>query len=89
MQRYRKMIPFFVKLCLFLAFTQPCRAAGLDADLKDEDVDRLIKLLQPNPHERWRMIPWKISLLEGQKLAAEQRKPIFIWAMDGHPLGCT
>ena len=37
----------------------------------------------------WRQIPWKISLLEAQKEAAQQQKPIFIWAMDGHPLGCT
>jgi hypothetical protein len=39
--------------------------------------------------EPWRTIPWKISLLEAQKLAAEEKKPIYIWAMDGHPLGCT
>jgi hypothetical protein len=28
-------------------------------------------------------------LLEAQRIAAEAKKPIFIWAMDGHPLGCT
>ena len=39
--------------------------------------------------EPWRSIPWKISLLEAQKVAAREKKPIFIWAMDGHPLGCT
>ncbi len=39
--------------------------------------------------EPWRTIPWKISLLEAQKVAALEKKPIFIWAMDGHPLGCT
>ncbi len=37
----------------------------------------------------WRTIPWEIDLVDAQKMAVEQSKPIFIWAMDGHPLGCT
>ncbi len=37
----------------------------------------------------WRTIPWKIDLLDAQRTAAAGGKPIFIWAMDGHPLGCT
>ena len=28
-------------------------------------------------------------VLEARQEAAKQKKPIFIWAMDGHPLGCT
>lgn len=44
--------------------------------------------LQP-ADEPWRTIPWKIALLDAQKTAAEEKKPLFIWAMDGHPLGCT
>jgi|GEM_PF-679486 len=37
----------------------------------------------------WRSIPWQTDLLNAQKMAAESEKPIFVWAMDGHPLGCT
>lgn len=37
----------------------------------------------------WRSVPWNISLLDAQNQAAESGKPLFIWAMDGHPLGCT
>ena len=37
----------------------------------------------------WKSIPWKTSLIEAQNLAASQQKPMFIWTMDGHPLGCT
>jgi hypothetical protein len=44
--------------------------------------------LQP-ADEPWRTIPWKIALLDAQRTAAKSKKPIFIWAMDGHPLGCT
>ena len=50
---------------------------------------QLHKQLRPSPDEVWRTIPWKISLIDAQHLAAQVRKPIFIWAMDGHPLGCT
>ena len=39
--------------------------------------------------EPWRSIPWEISLIKAQNIAAREKKPIFIWAMDGHPLACT
>jgi hypothetical protein len=45
--------------------------------------------LQPAKDEAWRTIPWKVSLVEAQAAAARAKKPIFIWAMDGNPLGCT
>jgi hypothetical protein len=45
--------------------------------------------LRPAKGEAWRTIPWKVSLVEAQALAARTKKPLFIWAMDGHPLGCT
>ena len=49
----------------------------------------LHRQLQPRQDEVWRTIPWKVSLLEAQRVAAREKKPIFVWAMDGHPLGCT
>ncbi|MBM4002832.1 MAG: hypothetical protein FJ295_06020 [Planctomycetes bacterium] len=63
-------------------------AASAEPLARDEFV-RLRELLQPAENELWRMIPWRLSVLEGQQAAARQHKPIFIWAMDGHPLGCT
>ncbi|MSS72878.1 MAG: hypothetical protein EXS64_15500 [Candidatus Latescibacteria bacterium] len=39
--------------------------------------------------ERWAEIPWIGDLWEGRQQAAAQQKPMFIWAMNGHPLGCT
>lgn len=54
-----------------------------------EEFHRLHKQLQTSDQEPWRTIPWMTSLLEAQNKAAITQKPIFIWAMDGHPLGCT
>ena len=57
--------------------------------LTDAKFRELHKELQPAGNEPWRTIPWKIALLDAQRNAAKENKPIFIWAMDGHPLGCT
>jgi hypothetical protein len=59
------------------------------AELSEQEFLRLHEQLQPSPDEPWRRIPWKIDLLDAQRAAARESKPIFIWAMDGHPLGCT
>ena len=68
----------------------PLYAALVSAgELTDAEFKRLHKLLRPAPDEAWRTIPWKISLLDAQQNAVSAKKPIFIWAMDGHPLGCT
>jgi hypothetical protein len=58
-------------------------------DLTDSEFRSLHRQLQPPKTEVWKTIPWRVSLLEAQQVAARQRKPIFVWAMDGHPLGCT
>ncbi len=57
--------------------------------LTKEEFQKLHRELQPNPKATWRTIPWKTSVLDAQAAANREGKPIFIWAMDGHPLGCT
>jgi len=52
------------------------------------EFEKLHKELQPPKEEAWLSIPWKTNLLEARAAAVEQKKPIFIWSMDGHPLGC-
>jgi hypothetical protein len=59
------------------------------ADISPADLQLMKQHCQAASREPWRSIPWKISLVEAQQVAVEERKPIFIWAMDGHPLGCT
>ena len=53
-----------------------------------QEFEKLHKELQPPKDELWLSIPCKTNLLEARAAAAEQKKPIFIWSMDGHPLGC-
>jgi hypothetical protein len=68
-----------------LALVLIAPSGGLTVD----EFKTLHAQLQPAKGETWRTIPWKVSLVEAQALAARTKKPLFIWAMDGHPLGCT
>jgi hypothetical protein len=56
--------------------------------LTDEEFRKLHEQLKPALDEAWRSVPWKVSLLEAQNQAAREKKPLFIWSMDGNPLGC-
>ena len=79
-------------LALLLATTIVVPATAQPADaapLTDARAAELHELLTPSADEPWRTIPWMTSVLEAQRVAIERGKPIFIWAMDGHPLGCV
>jgi hypothetical protein len=34
-------------------------------------------------------IPWHVTFGEGMDAARAAGKPLLMWAMNGHPLGCT
>ena len=57
-------------------------------DLTEENFSAIHSTIQPSG-EKWKSIPWRTSLLDAQNAAVESQKPIFIWTMDGNPLGCT
>lgn len=67
--------------------TTNCLAA--ESNWNDPKFQELHQSLQHSADEIWRTIPWKTSVLDAQQAASKENKPIFIWAMDGHPLGCT
>ena len=76
---------FFPALYMVSIVTSGLLAEGLS----EAEFDRLHKKLQASSEAPWRTIPWKISLLDAQRAAVSEKKPIFIWARDRHPLGCT
>ncbi|MGL4554736.1 MAG: hypothetical protein ACRC33_26515 [Gemmataceae bacterium] len=39
--------------------------------------------------DRWDEVRWGTDIWEARVRAAKLGKPIFLWEMDGHPLGCT
>ena len=77
---------------LFCVQTQPAPATRLAdlPELKRSDLPALRKLIDPRPGElRWKQIPWSTDLWKARAAASRTGKPILLWSMDGHPLGCT
>lgn len=59
-------------------------------ELDGASLRETLAFLRPRPEElRWREIPWQTDLREACRLAVEEQKPIFLWTMNGNPLGCT
>ena len=56
--------------------------------LSQAEFEKLHEVIKPS-NDPWKSIPWQTSLVDAQNQAASEKKPLFIWAMDGHPLGCT
>lgn len=59
-------------------------------ELRPETFTKWHQQLCPQPdEERWLEIPWRTNLWQARSEALATNRPIFVWAMDGHPLGCT
>lgn len=55
-----------------------------------EGFAQMHRAIKPRPEERlWTQIPWGVDLWEARRHALALGKPILLWAMNGHPLGCV
>jgi hypothetical protein len=67
-----------------------CLASPAAGPLDPAEFERLRGLIKPAATEAsWARVPWRTSLWEARQKAAAEGKPILLWEMDGHPLGCT
>ena len=79
----RRLLPALLVLSAALA------SAG-DAVLNHDTLDAWRARIDPSPEELAAdTLPWEPNLLAGVREAAKQDKPLFLWVMNGHPLGCT
>ena len=64
-------------------------AADEPKPIPPEQFDKLHKMIKPQPGEmRFQEIPWLLSVHEARKKAAEEGKPILVWAgSGGAPIG--
>ena len=66
-----------------------CCAAPLSA-VPVQTTAEMIKVIAPAKLEQgWLSIPWETDLTTARRKAVAENKPVFLWEMDGHPLGCT
>ena len=68
----------------------PIDAQGQVPVLDDQSFERWRDYVRPQAEEeRYLEIPWRESFHIASNEARETDRPILLWAMNGHPLGCT
>ena len=73
---------------ILVCFTPP--ALWSAPPIAPDQFRQFQSVIKPTKDEdKWAQIPWQVSLWEARKQAAKEGKPILLWEMDGHPLGCT
>jgi hypothetical protein len=80
----RLIVPALAALGMTISASLADEAGGLAA----ADFEKLLQELH-SPREAWQSIPWRLSLLEAREQAAKEKKPIYMLARAGHPLGCV
>jgi hypothetical protein len=77
-------------LVFALLLSAPAATLWPAEPIAPEHFAKLHALIKPAAGEdKWAEIPWLTSLWEARKKAAAEGKPILLWEMDGHPLGCV
>ena len=65
-------------------------SAGADLRLDGTSLETWRRRILPSSQElSWTTIPWLVSFAEGVVAARDQDRPLLLWVMNGHPLGCT
>jgi hypothetical protein len=58
--------------------------------LAAQPAAELHALIAPTAEESaWMDVGWQTDIAQAQAAATREGKPIFLWQMDGHPLGCV
>jgi len=79
-----------VRLSYILSLILLWSGFAIAAEPFKQSLSELHALIKPqSAEEAWSKIPWMTSLWEARQKAAAAGKPILLWEMDGHPLGCT
>lgn len=59
-------------------------------ELTEKNYDDIKKEVLPTAaEEEWRKIDWHPTLWDGVIKGQKDEKPIMLFAMNGHPFGCT
>ncbi len=65
-------------------------APAVGQDLTEASFSEWREYLEPSAEEvAWRAIPWRDDYGEALADAQREDKPVLLWAMNGHPLGCV
>lgn len=75
---------------LLLAFLAFPLSAQKNVESPEETMSRLQRWIEADADElAWQQIPWLEAFGPGIVAAHIEQKPLLLWVMNGHPLGCT
>ncbi|MBI5850349.1 MAG: hypothetical protein HZB39_04825 [Planctomycetes bacterium] len=83
------MQPQLLPLIGAAAFAASLLAQAPIPALSDASFRALHAQVVPQACETWETIPWRVDLLAAVREAEATGRPLFLWTMNGHPLGCT
>jgi hypothetical protein len=80
------MLKRWIVTLALLAAGATAALAERPAALDTPEITRRAERLRPAPEElKWQRIPWAPSLVEAQRLARAERRPVFLWILDDEP----
>ena len=79
-----------MKKLLLLIFLYGCTQNQQLFDLNNNTYGMWQKFIRPTKDElAWAEIPWRSTFYDGLVESDKEQKPLLLWVMNGHPLGCT
>ena len=79
-----------MKKLLLLIFLYGCTQNQQLFDLNNNTYGMWQKFIRPTKDElAWAEIPWRSTFYDGLVESDREQKPLLLWVMNGHPLGCT
>ncbi|MEQ1933703.1 MAG: hypothetical protein ABL962_07480 [Fimbriimonadaceae bacterium] len=49
----------------------------------------IASILPSKEEEIWLTVPWRTNLMAARVESQKINRPMFLWVMNGHPMGCT
>ena len=86
-ERFAEILSYFLSVKSLLAFI--LGAGSLLGQWNAKDQALVEEILPTKEESKWLEIEWRIDLWQARKESAKSGKPIYLWEMDGHPLGCV
>ena len=79
-----------VRVALGVVLTSTLTALPSAQELEGRTLTEWQRLIEPASEElAWAEIPWHASLSDAVEEARARERPILLWAVNGHPLGCV
>ena len=79
-----------MKRLLLIVFIFDCEDHSQKFQLNDRTYNMWQEFIKPTKEElAWAQIPWRSTFYDGLIDSDREQKPLLLWVMNGHPLGCT